>query len=299
VSHAPGSFSSGAVGRDPTDDSPPVAEIEAIVERALAEDIGSGDLTAGLLDAQRRETAEVVLKEQAVLCGTAWFDAVFRRLDASIEIEWRHRDGTLLEPGTVVCRLAGPVRPLLSGERTALNLLQTLTGTATAARRYAAAVEGTGARILDTRKTLPGLRAAQKYAVRCGGAVNHRQGLYDAVLIKENHIAAHGTVAETVRLAHALADEVLVEVEVENLDQAREALETGADRLLLDNFTRPMLRAAVALRDAHGGPRKELEASGGIELASVREIAATGVDWISVGAITKDLDAADFSLRIV
>lgn len=273
-------------------------DIASVVSRALAEDIGSGDLTAGLL-AERNVAAEVVLKEHAVLCGTAWFDEVFRQLDDSVAIEWRHSDGAVLEPETVVCRLTGPARALLSGERTALNFLQTLSSTATAARSFAAAVEGTAARILDTRKTVPGLRSAQKYATRRGGAVNHRHGLYDAVLIKENHIAAHGSVAETVRLAHELAGEVLIEVEVENLEQLREALDTDAERLLLDNFTLSMLREAVAIRDAHPGLRKELEASGGIDLANVRAVADTGVDWISVGAITKNVSATDFSMRIV
>lgn len=296
MTREPGSLLSAAVATR-TQELP--RDIATVVACALAEDLGSGDLTAGLLDARRSVTAEIVIKDRGVLCGCGWLAEVFKQLDASVKIEWSRGDGELLEPNTVVCRLHGPAPALLSGERTALNFLQTLTATATAARRFADEVRGTQARILDTRKTIPGLRSAQKYAVRCGGALNHRQGLFDAVLIKENHIAAHGGVAETVRLAHALAGSVLVEVEVENLGQLREALATTAERLLLDNFTLAELRDAVAIRDAQPGPRKELEASGGVVLENVRSIAETGVDWISVGAITKNVSAADFSMRIV
>jgi nicotinate-nucleotide pyrophosphorylase (carboxylating) len=274
-------------------------EVGAVVARAIAEDLGSGDLTAWLIDAGRRAGAQVVAKEPAVLCGTAWFDEVFRQIDAAIAVDWRCADGQRLDAGTIVCTLAGPARSILSGERTALNFLQTLSGTATAAAAYVGAAQGTAARILDTRKTLPGLRSAQKYAVACGGATNHRMGLFDAILIKENHVAAAGGIGEAVRRATERSGGVLVEVEVENLDQLREALATGADRIMLDNFPIDDLRTAVAMRDAHGGDRKELEASGGITLGGIAEIAATGVDWISVGAMTKDLAATDFSLRFV
>jgi nicotinate-nucleotide pyrophosphorylase (carboxylating) len=274
-------------------------DVSDVVARALAEDLGSGDITAALIDAQRTAHAEVRLREAAVLCGTAWFDEVFRQIDAAVAVRWLHGDGAPLPADTVVCELGGPARSLLSGERTALNLLQTLSGTASAARRYAQAVAGTGARILDTRKTLPGLRSAQKYAVRCGGALNHRSGLFDAVLIKENHIAAVGSLAETVRLAKTSHPSVLIEVEVESLAELDEALETQADRLMLDNFSLEALREAVARRNAHPGTRKELEASGNVEIDTVRAIAETGVDFISVGAITKHVRGTDFSMRFV
>jgi nicotinate-nucleotide pyrophosphorylase (carboxylating) len=274
-------------------------DIGAIVAQALAEDIGNGDLTAQLIPAARPARAEVTLKERAVLCGTAWFDEVFRQLDPSVQIAWQAEDGAEIEAGTVVCTLTGAARALLTGERTALNLLQTLSGTATVAREFALAVEGTAARILDTRKTLPGLRRAQKYAVRCGGAHNHRIGLFDAVLIKENHIAAVGSIAEAVRMARANTPHVLIEVEVESLQELRAALATDADRIMLDEFSLDAMREAVVLRDAHGGKRKELEASGSISLDALHSVAATGIDWISIGALTKHVTAIDFSMRIV
>jgi nicotinate-nucleotide pyrophosphorylase (carboxylating) len=274
-------------------------DIGAIVAQALAEDIGNGDLTAQLIPAARPARAEVTLKERAVLCGTAWFDEVFRQLDPSVQIAWQAEDGAEIEAETVVCTLTGAARALLTGERTALNLLQTLSGTATVAREFALAVEGTAARILDTRKTLPGLRRAQKYAVRCGGAHNHRIGLFDAVLIKENHIAAVGSIAEAVRMARANTPHVLIEVEVESLQELRAALATDADRIMLDEFSLDAMREAVVLRDAHGGKRKELEASGSISLDALHSVAATGIDWISIGALTKHVTAIDFSMRIV
>jgi nicotinate-nucleotide pyrophosphorylase (carboxylating) len=280
-------------------DTPAPDDIKASVAGALAEDLGSGDVTAALIDPAKRAAAEVILRESAVLCGSAWFDEVFRQIDRSIAVQWLRSDGEALVPNTTVCRLQGPARTMLSGERTALNFLQTLSGTATATSRFVAAIRGTPARILDTRKTLPGLRAAQKYAVRCGGGHNHRQGLYDAVLIKENHIAAFGSIGGAVTRARAQAPEFLLEVEVENIEQLREALETQADRLLLDNFTIAQLREAVAIRNSHGGARKELEASGGIDLATIRTVAETGVDWISVGGITKHLQATDYSMRFI
>jgi nicotinate-nucleotide pyrophosphorylase (carboxylating) len=263
------------------------------VARALAEDLGSGDLTAGLIPAQLPAEAAVISREAAVICGTSWFEEVFRRLDPAVRIDWRIRDGDEVTPDQVLCTLAGPARALLSGERTALNFLQTLSGTATRVRRYAAAVSGTGARVLDTRKTLPGLRLAQKYAVRCGGGHNHRLGLYDAILIKENHILAAGSVGEAVAAARRTVPGEPVEVEVENLDELQQALAAEAEIILLDNFSVADLRRAAALRR---GPAK-LEASGNVTLENIRTIADTGVDYISVGALTKDVQAVDLSMR--
>jgi nicotinate-nucleotide pyrophosphorylase (carboxylating) len=265
------------------------------IDRFLAEDIGSGDLTAAIIPETALAVATVVTREPMVLCGRNWFAAVFTRLDASVEIDWRVNEGAEAEAGAELCALQGRARPLLTGERTALNLLQTLSGTATLARAYAQAVEGTGAKVLDTRKTLPGLRQAQKYAVRCGGCHNHRIGLYDGILIKENHILAAGSIANAVSAAKALGAAAPIEVEVEDLDELRQALEAGAGRILLDNFTLPMMREAVAL--AQG--RAELEVSGNVTLDTLRHIAATGVDYISVGALTKNVRAIDLSMRIV
>lgn len=290
-----------AAGRAITEDAfmnlqpPASADIEEQVRRALAEDVGSGDLTAGLIPEAAKAEARVISREQAVLCGRPWFDAVFAALDPRIRVEWAAEDGERIAPEQRLCTLHGPARALLTGERTALNFLQTLSGTATLARRYADAVAGTGAVILDTRKTLPGLRLAQKYAVRCGGCENHRLGLYDAVLVKENHIMACGGVAAAVEAARALAGQVPVEVEVEDLDQLHEALGAGADRLLLDNMNPDQLRAAVA---ATAG-RARLEASGGITLEGVRPVAETGVDYISIGDLTKHVHAVDLSMRFV
>jgi nicotinate-nucleotide pyrophosphorylase (carboxylating) len=240
----------------------------------------------------------VLSRENAVICGQAWFDETFRQLDASIVVHWTCRDGDKVAAGSTVCRLDGNARAILTAERTALNFLQTLSATATAAARFVEAVAGTGAVILDTRKTIPGFRAAQKYAVRCGGASNHRLGLHDAILIKENHIAALGSIEAAVARARAIAGEKLVEVEVETMNQVEEALRSAVDRLLLDNFPPDRLRAAVALKGKLAAPQS-LEASGGVTLANVREIAETGVDYISVGSITKNVAAVDFSLRIV
>jgi nicotinate-nucleotide pyrophosphorylase (carboxylating) len=274
-------------------------DLSESIARALAEDIGAGDLTAQLVPDERLARAEIRVREAAVFCGSAWVDAVYRQLDPSISTSWRRDDGQRCAPGAVVCTLSGKARALLSGERTALNFLQTLSGTATITAEYCRAIEGTTARILDTRKTLPGLRLAQKYAVRCGGGSNHRLGLHDAVLIKENHIAAVGSIARTVELARARTQGVMIEVEVETLDQAVEALSSSADRLMLDNFGDEQIREIVRLRDNHPGDRKELEASGNVDLGSVRAIAETGVDFISVGAITKHLKAIDFSMRLL
>ena len=276
--------------------SPPMlpTDIDDDVRRALAEDVGGGDLTAALVPDQMAQ-AELVTREDAVLCGTAWFDAVFRQLDARVVSDWLAQDGARIRAGAVLCRLHGPARPILTGERTALNFLQTLSGTATRTARYVEAVRGTHARILDTRKTIPGLRRAQKYAVTCGGGHNHRMGLYDAVLIKENHIAAAGGVAAALVAARRVAPTgVLIEIEVETLAQLDQALAAGATRILLDNFELDGLRAAVR---ATAG-RAELEASGGMALTNVRAVAETGVDYISVGGLTKHVEAVDLSLRM-
>jgi nicotinate-nucleotide pyrophosphorylase (carboxylating) len=261
--------------------------------RALDEDIGSGDLTAALIPESAVAEAQVISREAAILCGTAWFDAVFHELSRPVEINWRVRDGEYTTAGQTVCALRGPARALLTGERTALNFLQTLSGIATVARRYADAVQGTRVKVLDTRKTLPGLRYAQKYAVRCGGCYNHRMGLYDGVLIKENHIRAAGSITAALRAAQDLAaDVVLVEIEVRAIEELREALEAGAKRILLDNFPLDNLRWAVA--ENHG--RAKLEASGGVTLENIHLIAETGVDFISVGDLTKNIKAVDLTL---
>jgi nicotinate-nucleotide pyrophosphorylase (carboxylating) len=231
--------------------------------------------------------------EPAVLCGRNWFDAVFKQLDDKVDIRWYVADGETIVPHQVVCTLKGPARCLLSGERTALNFLQTLSGTATLANTYAKRVEGLNTRVLDTRKTIPGLRRAQKYAVRCGGCHNHRIGLYDAFLIKENHIAAAGSIESAISSARALNKELAVEVEVENSEELKQALRAGADRILLDNFAPDEIRQAVALT----GKRAELEASGGITLDTLRQYAETGVDYVSIGALTKDVRAIDLSMR--
>lgn len=269
--------------------------IHTAVRHALVEDVGSGDVTAVLVPEEAVCEATVISREDAVLCGTAWFDEVFRQVDASIQVVWHAGDGDAVAANQVLCMLHGAARPLLTAERTALNFLQTLSGTATQARRYADAVKGTGVRILDTRKTIPGLRDAQKYAVRCGGGHNHRHGLYDGILIKENHILAAGSIraaVEAVRVV-ALARAIPVEVEVENLDELHEALAAGADILLLDNFDLETMRTAVAVTAG----RARLEASGGIDFGNLRQVAETGVDYISIGAITKHVRAIDLSMR--
>jgi nicotinate-nucleotide pyrophosphorylase (carboxylating) len=273
---------------------PAIEEIRTQVRRALEEDVGSGDLTASLIPPEAVAEATVVSREAAVLCGSAWFDECFHQLDDAVRISWQAVDGERVAPGAVLCRLHGSARALLTGERTALNFLQTLSGTATAARAYADALAGTHTRVLDTRKTIPGLRLAQKYAVRCGGGDNHRIGLYDAILIKENHIAAAGSVRAAVEAARRSAPAgTKVEVEVENEAELREALAAGAEWVLLDNMTLEQMRHAV--RTAAG--RARLEASGNVSLDNLRNIAATGVDFISVGALTKHLRAIDLSMR--
>ena len=273
---------------------PPQQDIESAVARALAEDIGSGDLTAQLIPAAQAAQATVISRVDAVLCGSAWFSACFRQLDPAVEIVWHARDGDLVSPNQLLCTLRGRARALLTAERTGLNFLQTLSGTASTVRQYVNAIIGTKARILDTRKTLPGLRLAQKYAVRTGGGSNHRIGLFDGVLIKENHIVAAGGIGPALDQARAIAPPgVPVQVEVESLLELAEALQHGAKLILLDNFSLDQLRAAVKLNAGQA----QLEASGNVSLATVRAIAETGVDRISIGSLTKDLQAIDLSMR--
>ncbi len=271
-------------------------DISETVRRALTEDVGAGDLTAGLIAADASAEAQVITREDAVLCGTAWFDEVFRQVDNRLRAAWHAGDGDAIHAGQTLCRVTGPARGLLTGERTALNFLQLLSGAATRVRQYVDAVRGTKTIVLDTRKTVPGLRRAQKYAVACGGGQNHRMGLYDAILIKENHIAAAGSIAAALAAARRSAPAgVSIEIEVENIGQLREALAAGAERLLLDNFSVADLKSAVA--ETRG--RATLEASGGIDLANIRAFAETGVDFISIGDITKNVRAVDLSLRFV
>lgn len=270
------------------------AEIETNVRKALAEDIGAGDITAQLIPVERLAHAKVITREEAVVCGTAWVDAVFRLLDPRVAVHWQVADGDRVAADRVLFQLEGPSRALLSGERAALNFLQTLSGVATQSRHYADLVEGTGVKLLDTRKTIPGLRLAQKYAVTCGGCHNHRIGLYDAFLIKENHIAACGGIAEAVAAAHRIAPGKPVEVEVESLDELEQALSAGADIVMLDELSLDDMRKAVAI----AAGRAKLEASGGIDDESLRAVAETGVDYISIGALTKHVRAIDLSMRL-
>lgn len=262
---------------------------------ALMEDVGSGDHTAQLVPDEQRVHARVIVREQAVLCGAPWFEGVMTAIDPNTDINWLYGEGDMMSAGSVVCTIEGSPRSLLTGERSALNFMQLLSAVATATRRYVDVVAGTRAAILDTRKTLPGLRQAQKYAVRVGGGQNQRMALWDGILIKENHIAAAGGVTRALQAAAALDAGVPIQVEVETLDQLAEALAAGASSVLLDNFDLERLRAAVTLNAG----RALLEASGGINLDTVRDIAETGVDRISVGSLTKDIRATDYSMRIV
>lgn len=271
----------------------PAAFIESQVKLALLEDIGQRDLTADLIPVDAAASASLITRESATLCGQDWFTAVFAQLDTSIEIQWHAKDGDQLEADAIICTLTGSARALLTGERTAMNFLQTLSATATLARQYADAVSGLAVKVLDTRKTLPGWRVAQKYAVRCGGCFNHRFGLYDGILIKENHINAAGSITAAVAQAKTLHPTVSVEVEVESMDELKQALSAKADIVLLDNFDTEQLQQAVAFNQGQA----QLEASGGISLGNIRDIAETGVDRISVGALTKDIKAVDLSLR--
>jgi len=270
-------------------------EINAQVATALAEDVGGGDITAGLIPASATASARVITREEGVLCGTDWVDETFRQLDPAIIVDWETSDSERIRADQTLFRLEGPARALLTGERTALNFLQLLSGTASRCRRYADIVEGTGVRLLDTRKTIPGLRRAQKYAVTCGGCHNHRVGLYDAFLIKENHIMACGGIDAAVGAARDIADGLMVEVEVENFDELAQALSAGADRVMLDNFSLDQL--AEAVKETAG--RAELEASGNVTAKTLRPIAETGVDCISIGALTKDCEALDLSMRLL
>ena len=268
--------------------------IDTLVQAALKEDIGSGDLTAALIPESAQATATLICRETAVLCGKPWFNAVYAAVDNSLDIIWFVDEGALLDADQKVCEIKGTARSILTAERTAINLLQTLSGTATITRRYVDTLQGLNTRVLDTRKTIPGMRLAQKYAAKTGGAMNHRAGLYDGVLIKENHIRAAGSIAAAV--AHALEttpENVLLEVEVENQAEMFQAIDVGAKRILLDNFSLDQLRLAVSHKPAD----VTLEASGNVTLETLREIAQTGVDYISVGALTKNLRAVDFSLQ--
>ena len=263
------------------------------VQAFLDEDIGSGDITALIISETREAVAKVITREEMVCCGQDWFNAVFSALNTDIQINWQVEEGQLLEANTVLCTLSGLARPLLTGERTALNLLQTLSAIATQARLYANAIAGTGCKVLDTRKTIPGLREAQKYAVACGGCHNHRVGLYDGILIKENHIMAAGSIAQAIAQAREISDKLL-EVEVESMDELDQAIAAHPDRIMLDNFSVPDLMVAV---EKVGGSCA-LEASGNILLSNIREVAETGVDYISIGALTKNVHAVDLSMRI-
>jgi nicotinate-nucleotide pyrophosphorylase (carboxylating) len=278
------------------DDLRPV--IEKNVSDALAEDIGRGDLTAALIPASATGEAAIVTRVDMVQAGQPWVDEVYRQLDSAVGLRWKTRDGDRVAAGSTVARLHGPARALLSGERTALNFLQILSATATATAAYVEAVSGTRTKILDTRKTVPGLRLAQKYAVRCGGGVNHRIGLFDAILIKENHILSAGGITTAIGEVRRLHPGLPVEIEVESMDELRQALKAGAERLLLDNFNVAQLREAVAVNASEGCPPALLEASGGLTIDAIQEVAQTGVNFISVGALTKDIKAVDLSMRI-
>jgi len=268
--------------------------IQDDINRFLAEDVGSGDLTAQVIPADKKAKATLITREATLVCGQAWFNAVFRTIATDIKVDWQCEEGEQVFAGDVLCYLSGSARGLLTGERAALNMLQTLSATASLANQYAKAIEDTDTVVLDTRKTIPGLRLAQKYAVTCGGASNHRVGLYDGILIKENHIMAAGSIAKAVEAARLVSDSVDVEVEVENLDEVQQALNAKADILLLDNFSLEQLEQAVVLNKGAA----KLEASGNVTLSTIRDIAKTGVNFISVGALTKNVQAVDLSMRI-
>ncbi|HEC04988.1 MAG TPA: carboxylating nicotinate-nucleotide diphosphorylase [Thiothrix sp.] len=266
------------------------------VQIALEEDIATGDVTADLIPLDEVSKATIICRDNAVLAGCAWLDEAFRQIDNSVIVQWYFKDGDLVDKDTILCRVQGSSRSLLSGERVGLNFLQLLSATATITKMYVKAVEGTGAKILDTRKTIPGLRLAQKYAVLCGGGSNHRIGLYDRVLIKENHIMAAGSISQAVEQAKQLHPDLKIEVETENIAELEEASRARADIIMLDNFSLDDMKIAVAL-NADNGSEIELEASGGVTLATVKQIAETGVDYISIGEITKDIKAVDLSMR--
>ena len=270
------------------------SEITANVQTALREDLGSGDITAQLIAAERSASARIITREAATICGTAWVDEVFRQLDPNVSVNWLVQDGQRVTADQTLFTLQGPARALLSGERSALNFLQTLSAVATHSQHYADLVAGTQVKLLDTRKTLPGLRLAQKYAVTCGGCHNHRIGLYDAFLIKENHIAACGGIAQAIQAAQQIAPGKPVEVEVESLEELQQALDAGADIIMLDELSLEDMRTAVHLTAG----RAKLEASGGINASTLRSVAETGVDYISLGTLTKDIKAVDLSMRL-
>jgi nicotinate-nucleotide pyrophosphorylase (carboxylating) len=271
----------------------PPKDLSSCVRSALNEDIGSGDLTAELLSPDEVSTAVILCREQAIVCGIHWVDEVYRQLDATVTCHWDCSDGDIIQPQQVICSISGLTRIILTGERTALNFLQLLSGTATLTRKYVSLIEGSKARLLDTRKTIPGLRTAQKYAVACGGGRNHRMGLYDAILIKENHIAAAGDIISAIRKAKTMNHSI--EVEIEELEQLPLAIDAGADTVLLDNFEIDAIKAAVVLNSG----RVKLEVSGGVTTETIAAIAATGVDFISVGELTKNVRAIDFSMKIL
>lgn len=270
-------------------------EIIDNVRAALAEDVGNGDITAQLLPENATATAQVITRENGVLCGCAWFEEVFKQLDPKIQIEWLAKDGEIIQPNQTLVKITGSARSLLTGERAALNFLQLLSATSSKVHKYVEMVKNTGVILLDTRKTIPGLRRAQKYAVKCGGGQNHRMGLYDAFLIKENHIAAAGSISEAVQKARTIAPDKSVEVEVESLDQLKEALAVNVEIVLLDNFNLYSMREAVKINEK----RAKLEASGGINSEKLLSIAETGVDYISIGGLTKNVKALDLSMRFV
>lgn len=275
-----------------------LSDIPATVRTALLEDIGDGDITARLIPAEQQAKARVICRDDAVICGVRWVNEVFHQVDKNVKVNWLVDDGDRVKPNQALFELEGPARSLLTGERSALNFLQTLSGTATISAYYASLVEGTGVKLLDTRKTIPGLRLAQKYAVSCGQCYNHRIGLYDAFLIKENHIMACGSIANAVATAKQNEPDKAVEVEVESFDELQQALDANADIVMLDNFDHAGLRLAVQKNKQHPTPAK-LEASGGIDQSTLRSIAETGVDYISIGLLTKDCKAVDLSMRFV
>jgi nicotinate-nucleotide pyrophosphorylase (carboxylating) len=274
-----------------------VESIQKNVVDALAEDLGIGDLTANLVPQESLVSAKIIARENAIMAGIPWVDEVYNQLDPRIVLDWQYQDGDPITENTVICKLEGSARSILSGERTALNFLQTLSATATVTAKYVAIISDTKAKILDTRKTIPGLRLAQKYAVRCGGGINHRIGLFDAVLIKENHILSAGNIQNAIRIATKSTPDTIIEVEVESLDQLRDALKNGAKRLLLDNFSLNKLRCAVEINRTEGIPVAELEASGDLILDNIKKVAQTGIDYISVGALTKNIRAINLSMR--
>jgi len=274
-----------------------LTEIRDSVARALREDVGDGDLTAQLIPPSTEIDATIITRQQMTMAGRPWVDEVCRQVDSAIGIDWRRDDGDSLVAGAVICTLQGPARSILTAERTALNFLQMLSATATVTAAYVRAVAATSCRILDTRKTIPGMRHAQKYAVLCGGGVNHRFGLFDAILIKENHIMSAGGIGPAIEASRRIHPDIPVEIEVESIDELREALDAKAERLLLDNFSPQLLEQAVAINRDDGDPPAELEASGGLTLAEIATVAGTGVDYISVGALTKNVQAVDLSMR--